>query len=70
MKHQIDPTVDCVFKAVLGKDENKNLLIHFLNAVLKPKRAERIQEVVITNPYNEREFQTDKLTVVDIKAVD
>ncbi len=34
MKHRIDPKVDCVFKAVLGSEENRNLLAHFLNAVL------------------------------------
>ncbi|MCP4113674.1 MAG: hypothetical protein GY749_50470, partial [Desulfobacteraceae bacterium] len=30
----------------------------------------KITEVVIMNPYNEREFQTDKLSIVDIKAKD
>lgn len=70
MKHQIDPTVDCVFKAILGREDNKNLLIHFLNAVLKPQGDDCIQDVTIVNPYNEREFQSDKLTIVDIKARD
>jgi len=45
MKHKINPTVDCVFKAILGSEENKNLLIHFLNAVLEP--ASPITEIVI-----------------------
>lgn len=56
MRHAIDPTVDCVFKAILGKEANKNLLIHFLNAILQLRGAARIVEVVIANPYNEREF--------------
>jgi len=34
MKHRIDPKIDCVFKALLGSEENRNLLVHFLNAVL------------------------------------
>jgi predicted transposase/invertase (TIGR01784 family) len=68
MKHKINPTVDCVFKAILGSEENKNLLIHFLNAVLEP--ASKIKEIVLNNPYNEREFIGDKLTVVDVKALD
>jgi len=29
-----------------------------------------IKEIVLTNPYNEREFVSDKLTVVDVKATD
>jgi predicted transposase/invertase (TIGR01784 family) len=70
MRHKIDPLVDCVFKAILGKDENKNLLIHFLNAVLEPEKDALIRDVVIKNPYNEKEFVGDKLTVVDVKATD
>ena len=70
MQYNIDPTVDCVFKAVLGSEENKNLLIHFLNAVLELEKAERIEEVEILNPYNEKEFPSDKLSIVDVKARD
>lgn len=70
MKHKIDPTVDCVFKFVLGKEENKRLLIHFLNAVLKLEEASRITDVTIINPYTEREFESAKLSVVDVKAYD
>lgn len=36
-KKKIDPMVDCVFKAILGKEENANLLVNFLNAVLEKK---------------------------------
>jgi predicted transposase/invertase (TIGR01784 family) len=68
MKHRINPTVDCVFKAILGSEENQNLLIHFLNAVLEP--ASLIKKIELKNPYNEREFVGDKLTVVDVKATD
>ena len=70
MHRQIDPLVDCVFKAILGKEENKNLLIHFLNAVLEPEKDAVIRDVVIKNPYNEKEFIGAKLTVVDVKATD
>ncbi len=42
--------------------------IHFLNAVLEP--ASLIKEIELKNPYNEREFVGDKLTVVDVKAID
>ncbi len=67
---RIDPTVDCVFKAILGRDSNVVALIHFLNAVMKLEESSRIKKVWILNPYNEREFIEDKLTVVDVKAVD
>lgn len=70
MKHQIDPTVDCVFKAILGSEENKNLLVHFLNAMLSSDLKQPITTVSILNPYNDKEHLNDKLSIVDVKARD
>ncbi len=70
MKPQIDPKVDCVFKAILGSEQHLTLLLHFLNAVLARDPGHRIQEVELLNPYNEREFESAKLSVVDVKARD
>jgi len=70
MRHAIDPKVDCVFKALLGAEENRNLLIHFLNAFLADELAEPLVWVDILNPYNEKEFLSDKLSIVDVKAKD
>ena len=70
MRHAIDPKSDCVFKAVLGSEENRNLLIHFLNAFLEEDLLEPLVWVEISNPYNEKEFLSDKLSIVDIKAKD
>lgn len=70
MKHPIDPKIDCVFKALLGAEHNRRLLIHFLNAILASELPAPIAEVEILNPYNEREFLDDKLSIVDVKARD
>ena len=70
MQHAIDPKIDCVFKALLGSDENRNLLIHFLNAFLAQELNEPLVSVDILNPYNEKEFLNDKLSIVDVKAKD
>ncbi|HNI51239.1 MAG TPA: Rpn family recombination-promoting nuclease/putative transposase [Accumulibacter sp.] len=70
MRHSIDPKIDCVFKALLGADSNRRLLIHFLNAVLGAALPGPIRQVSILNPYNEREFLDDKLSIVDVKARD
>lgn len=70
MKHLIDPTVDCVFKAILGSIENKNLLVDFLNAVLNLSDEREIADITILNPYNSKDYETDKLTIVDLKAKD
>jgi len=70
MKHHIDPKVDCVFKAILGSIENRNLLINFLNAILSDELTSPITYVDIINPYNDKEFLDDKLSIVDVKASD
>jgi predicted transposase/invertase (TIGR01784 family) len=70
MKHAIDPKIDCVFKALLGSEENKNLLIHFLNAFLAQELVEPLVSVDIINPYSDKEFLSDKLSIVDVKAQD
>jgi predicted transposase/invertase (TIGR01784 family) len=70
MRHPIDPKIDCVFKALLGAEANRDLLVHFLNAMLGDELRAPVVDVVILNPYNEREFLDDKLSVVDVKARD
>ncbi len=68
MIYHIDPKVDCVFKKLFGSEENKNLLIHFSNSVLELENP--ITDVTILNPYNDKDFETDKLSIVDVKAQD
>ncbi len=70
MKHPIDPKVDCVFKALLGAEENRNLLLHFLNTFLAGELVEPLVSVQILNPYNDKESLNDKLSVVDVKTKD
>jgi len=70
MKHRIDPKVDCVFKALLGREENAGLLINFLNAFLGSDLKSPITKVEILNPYLEKEFVGDKYSIVDVKARD
>jgi predicted transposase/invertase (TIGR01784 family) len=70
MKLNINSKIDCVFKAIFGSEENKDVLIHLLNAVLNPPPEAQITEVKIMNPFNERTFDEGKLSVVDIKAED
>jgi len=49
---------------------NRDLLIHFLNAILGAELPRPITAVEIQNPYNEKKCLDDKLTVVDVKARD
>jgi hypothetical protein len=62
MPLEIRPTIDLVFKLLFGSPENAALLIHLLNAVLDPKRP--IDEVEILNPFKDKTFEEDKLSIV------
>ena len=70
MQHAIDPKVDCVFKAILGSVEHVNLSLDFLNAMLEAELPSPLVSVELLNPYNEKEFLSDKLSIVDVKAKD
>ena len=68
MSSPINPLVDYAFKRLLGDPRHVDILIDFLNAILRPDPP--IRQVAILNPFNPKAFQDDKLTVVDVKAVD
>jgi len=70
MERKIDPTVDCVFKAILGSEYHPDLLIHFLNSMLDLKGPSSVVQVEMINPFNEKNRHEAKLTAVDIKARD
>ncbi|WP_198262775.1 Rpn family recombination-promoting nuclease/putative transposase [sulfur-oxidizing endosymbiont of Gigantopelta aegis] len=70
MKHSVDPMVDCVFKAILGSNEHINLLLNFINSVCEGELHSPVANLTIINPYNEKDFMTDKMSIVDVKAND
>ena len=64
----IDPKVDFAFKWVFGNARNEALLVHLLNAILLLKSP--MLRAQVLNPFNEKEFETDKLSVLDLKVED
>ncbi len=64
----ISPLNDFAFKKTFGSPENRECLMSLLNAVLKPRWP--IVDVTIKNPFNRKDFEDDKLSVVDVKATD
>ena len=66
----IEPTVDYAFKRVFGRQENGESLCSLLNAVLNRPPGQRVESVVILNPFLPLETVDDKLSVLDIKARD
>ena len=63
-----DPKVDYAFKRVYGDQRNQDILVHLLNAILRPEVP--IRSVEIRNPFSEKDFSDDKLTVLDVRARD
>lgn len=65
---EIDPMVDYACKMLLGNPSHSRLTLHFLNAVLKPVTP--IVEVTYLNPIIPKEFDADKLAILDVLAED
>ena len=66
----INPCVDVVFKAILGSEHHTHLLINFINAILGLKGDQRVTEVTLRNPFNQKDNLDGKGYVVDVKAYD
>ena len=62
----ISPRVDIAFKKLFGVEENKDLLISLINSIVS--EADQIADVELLNPYNPKNFRSDKLSILDIKA--
>jgi len=62
----VNPRVDIVFKKIFGVEENKDLLISLINSIVSEE--DQVVDVTLLNPYNEKSFKKDKLSILDIKA--
>ena len=62
----LNPKGDFVFKKIFGSEDNKSVLMSFLNATLKPK--EEIVSVELKNTDIEKEYVKDKFLRLDVKA--
>ena len=63
----LNPKIDFVFKKIFGSEEHPEILISFLNAVLKPKN--NITDVEIKNTDIDKSYIEDKFSRLDVKAV-
>ena len=62
----MNPRVDLVFKKIFGIEENKDLLISLINAIVSEE--DQVSDVTLLNPYNLARFKDEKLSILDIKA--
>ncbi len=61
---RIDPTVDCVFKRLLGSEDNKALTLDFLNAFLGHEGE--LKDLDFMDPHLVKHHLGDKRPVVDV----
>ncbi len=61
---------DIFIKYLLGSIGNEDILLSFINDVLVSSGFEKIKDVIIQNPFNFQEFEEDKLSILDVKAID
>jgi len=66
MAEMINPRVDLAFKKIFGVEENKDLLISLINSIVSAE--DQVDQIELLNPYNERNYSKDKLSILDIKA--
>jgi predicted transposase/invertase (TIGR01784 family) len=65
---RINPRVDFAFKKLFGSEENKDLLISLINAIVSEK--DQVTDIELKNPYNLASYRAGKMSVLDIKALD
>ena len=63
---RLTPKIDIAFKRIFGVEENKDLLMSFINSVVSEE--DRVADLTILNPYNPQNFANDKLSILDVKA--
>jgi predicted transposase/invertase (TIGR01784 family) len=65
---KVNPKIDLVFKKLFGSEENKDILLSLINAVLPLNQ--QIAKITLKNPYNVSDYAEGKLSILDIKAED
>jgi len=63
-----NPKIDLVFRKLFGSEENKDILLSFVNAILQ--KEHKLTSLTIKNPYNLASYMASKNSILDIKAVD
>ena len=63
---KLSPRIDLVFKKIFGREENKDLLIALINATVG--QESQVADLTLLNPYNDKNFKDDKLSILDLTS--
>lgn len=61
---------DIVFQYIFSSARSEECLLHFINAVRMSAGRPLAKKVEIRNPFNLKDYESDKKTILDIKATD
>jgi predicted transposase/invertase (TIGR01784 family) len=67
---RLNPMADIFVRYLLGSENNKDILIDFINAVFIQKGHELVIEIDLLNPFNLKTIRTSKESILDVKAKD
>lgn len=70
MKNSLRLVIDFAFKHIFaqGGETSKFILMDLLNSILDYSEDDKITKIVYLNPFNDRERESDKLSIMDIKV--
>jgi len=68
MAELLDPRNDFLFKRIFGSEENRDVLITFLNRTFAEANRPSLTEIHLLNPYTDKDAPRDKQSILDIRA--
>lgn len=68
MTELLNPSNDFVFKRIFGSEENKDVLLAFLNRTFTEAGRPPLKEITLLNPYTDKDAPLDKQSIFDIWA--
>lgn len=68
MTDLLDPRNDFMFKRIFGSEENRDVLLAFLNRTFEEAGNPPLTEIVLLNPYTDKDTPDEKQSILDIKA--
>ncbi len=57
-----------IFKRIFGSENNKDVLLAFLNSTFMEAGEPPLTEIILMNPYTDKDTPAKKQSILDIKA--
>ncbi|SFF48112.1 conserved hypothetical protein (putative transposase or invertase) [Paenibacillus algorifonticola] len=64
----LNPRNDFLFKRIFGSEENRDVLLAFLNRTFAEAGQPPLSEIILLNPYTDKDSPRDKQSILDIRA--